>query len=597
MKRSSGRPPPRRRATSERTAQAPEAHVELDAIEWLERLSGIAAAVASELEVDKLLDTIVRQICEHGPWNRSCILRIDVGTEVMEVIAQHNLGPDFHPGYRLSATGSATIESVHTRRSILIQDTRTTSYERTRDHALRVGYRALLIVPLPFEEDIVLIVYSTTPNTFRPADVAYVSALASHAAIALRNARLYERIRNQNDSLRRLMDTHANLVQMVLHGTNLTAIARNLSTMLDRPVAILDRFGKLLAAAPDAGYWDGIHIVSAQRDVAVSPSGARSLPLIVGGELLGSLVIASAGDPLTDTDHISMEQAALVAAIEMMKEKTAFEAEMRLRSDFLDDLLANHPAATLDRAAYLGCDPDLSYDVLVVDLHEPADALQAARHRRTAASVVERSLVRSHPRSMVVVHGQDVVVLLPADPGRHGLGGPARPSVVDTASSVLAELKRQLSRVDISIGIGLRAPALRMVYASYTEAYRALRAARGLGRTGEVVTAESLGVYAMLFHDDASVDIRTFTRRALGVLIEHDELRGTSYVPTLRAYFSANGNVRAAARSLNVHVNTLINRLKRIEEIASLRLDDPDTRLQTHLALKLRDLSAEFDSS
>lgn len=69
----------------------------------------------------------------------------------------------------------------------------------------------------------------------------------------------------------------------------------------------------------------------------------------------------------------------------------------------------------------------------------------------------------------------------------------------------------------------------------------------------------------------------------------HDREHGTAYVPTLRAWFDACGDVKLAAAGLHVHANTFRYRLSRAAELFGLRLDQPDQRLLVHLQLRLAD--------
>jgi DNA-binding PucR family transcriptional regulator len=69
------------------------------------------------------------------------------------------------------------------------------------------------------------------------------------------------------------------------------------------------------------------------------------------------------------------------------------------------------------------------------------------------------------------------------------------------------------------------------------------------------------------------------------VLVEHDAAHGTEFVGSLVAYLDHVRDVRAAARRLNVHPNTLRYRLKRATELSGLDLTDPGQSLFAHLQL------------
>jgi hypothetical protein len=74
-------------------------------------------------------------------------------------------------------------------------------------------------------------------------------------------------------------------------------------------------------------------------------------------------------------------------------------------------------------------------------------------------------------------------------------------------------------------------------------------------------------------------------------LLEHDRAHGGDLLKTLRAYFAAVGDVRAAGAALGLHHNTVRYRLRRAAEVAGFDLGDPDQRLLTELQVRL--LSAE----
>ena len=76
------------------------------------------------------------------------------------------------------------------------------------------------------------------------------------------------------------------------------------------------------------------------------------------------------------------------------------------------------------------------------------------------------------------------------------------------------------------------------------------------------------------------------------MLQTYDERNGADLMSTLEAYFAAHGSPTDTAQRLRVHRNTVLYRLRRIEEIGGLRLDDPAARLNLHLCLRIREVLA-----
>ena len=107
-------------------------------------------------------------------------------------------------------------------------------------------------------------------------------------------------------------------------------------------------------------------------------------------------------------------------------------------------------------------------------------------------------------------------------------------------------------------------------------------------RREQVVAVPELGLTGLLaaVNDDRLVE---YAQRQLGKLAEHDRNRSGQLVETLRAYLES-GEQQAAAKRLAVHPNTLRYRLDRIREISGLELDDPETRLNLSVALRIYSL-------
>ncbi len=86
--------------------------------------------------------------------------------------------------------------------------------------------------------------------------------------------------------------------------------------------------------------------------------------------------------------------------------------------------------------------------------------------------------------------------------------------------------------------------------------------------------------------------MRGFVTATLGPVLDYDERRGTDLVGTLRAWFGAGGSPARAAETLQVHVNTVTQRLDRVGRLLGRGWSAPDRALEVHLALRLHRLTA-----
>jgi DNA-binding PucR family transcriptional regulator len=70
-------------------------------------------------------------------------------------------------------------------------------------------------------------------------------------------------------------------------------------------------------------------------------------------------------------------------------------------------------------------------------------------------------------------------------------------------------------------------------------------------------------------------------------LIAYDERHDAQLVLTLQSWLESFGDIAAASASQYVHANTFRYRLRRVQEVSGLDLDDPDARFAAMLQLRM----------
>jgi purine catabolism regulator len=243
----------------------------------------------------------------------------------------------------------------------------------------------------------------------------------------------------------------------------------------------------------------------------------------------------------------------------------------------------------LTRARLLGYDLTLPHIALVIE--PPVQYARQGMHRPQWNRRVRDELLRAWPTSWVLDDTARVVALLPV--AQHPTG---QQEDEDYLVARVERLHDTLQRgtlpvLDCSFGIGRVAKTIQNLPQSFREAQRALEIGRQLFGEGQVHAFAQLGVYRLLFHLDGQQELSVFYQEMLGPLLQHDnQHEGNSYIKTLEAFFRYNGNLSEVARTTNFHRNSLIYRLKRIEELLGRSLEDAETRLSLQIALKIHNL-------
>jgi purine catabolism regulator len=86
--------------------------------------------------------------------------------------------------------------------------------------------------------------------------------------------------------------------------------------------------------------------------------------------------------------------------------------------------------------------------------------------------------------------------------------------------------------------------------------------------------------------DEPALD--AFVEEQLGPLLADGSQRTRTLLATLEAYLAAGGRKAEAARALHLERQSLYLRLRRIEEVLGVSLDDEDAVLGLHLAVRAR---------
>ncbi|ADF41997.1 PucR family transcriptional regulator [Priestia megaterium] len=105
--------------------------------------------------------------------------------------------------------------------------------------------------------------------------------------------------------------------------------------------------------------------------------------------------------------------------------------------------------------------------------------------------------------------------------------------------------------------------------------------------TKEIINYQELGIYQFL---DVILEKRVhdqFENHSLKKLTNYDLRHNSNLVETLEVFLNNDNNINEAAKELNVHMNTLSYRLKRISEIGDINLKDVNQKITLYIDIKL----------
>jgi PucR family transcriptional regulator, purine catabolism regulatory protein len=404
----------------------------------------------------------------------------------------------------------------------------------------------------------------------------------------------------------RQQELHTQLMELALAGAGMPAIVDRLAEITGKAVAWQDLDGTIRHTSPGARAdavlqaleADSVAVRRWAESVAVLASDPPVHELKLGTSGLARLVspvpvrdgiggLISVIAPETELDQVArlaVARAASACAIELDRERAVRRARDELEGEFVEALLAgtySSEEAMRERAERLGFDLDGTTVVMVARVEGPADSGRA-RHQLLRGG--QGWMQRRAQGALCTVRSGVLAAVVPLP----GAGDAA--ALQRLAADLRMECAGAVGSEQVSVGVGRPKPGITGVRASYREADQALTMGSRLFGGGRVVGFGDLGLYRLLYALQGHPELREFFDDQVRALLDYDRRTGAGLMRTLDAFFRCHGSPTEMAALLHLHRNTVLYRLRRIEEIGRLRLDDPETRLNLHLCLRVREV-------
>ena len=469
-------------------------------------------------------------------------------------------------------------------------------HERRVDSAVKAeGMESLLGVPMVVDGEVLGALFAANryPHDFGADEITLLSALADHASVILKTARLMGELAEaaalsaaseelaaaKASTLQRLVEVEEQLTQLVLQGHGAAAVTKVIAETLRAEVLIVDSWsldspdfpadeGFLaeadvsrddILAALDTSHRTGrsVQIAHAKRLIAASVASNRRQH--------SGLFVLFHNDP-KDGDHSIVAQAAQSLALIQMNEQSRADAENRVRGELAVDLIADTRSLDELRARARSSNFTLlgPWQLIVVQAG-PNDFDRIGSY-----------LARIEPRILMTQRSPGLTVLLPRSAHRSR----TQLNELLTASDVLRECLVVVSDTEFQRS---------QLRTAEDELWSCVRVLNSLSITTGVRPTEDFAPYTAMF-GSAPEHVGQFMERMLGPLQQWDRRQSADLITTLRTYFEHSSSISRTAAALSVHINTVKLRLERIDTVLDNDWRAPEYAFRLHVALRLDQL-------
>jgi signal transduction protein with GAF and PtsI domain len=170
-------------------------------LEFLKAVQQVSKAINSTLDVHKILSLLVKTATTSLDIKAAAVRLLDERRKKMELVASYGLSDRYINKGPVEADKS--IAETMTGKPVSIYDVRTDPQAQYPQAAAEEGISSILSVPISLKDNIigVLRIYTRTSRDFTEEEISFVSTLAEQAALAMENARMYQKLKGEYEAI------------------------------------------------------------------------------------------------------------------------------------------------------------------------------------------------------------------------------------------------------------------------------------------------------------------------------------------------------------------------------------------------------------
>jgi sugar diacid utilization regulator len=455
----------------------------------------------------------------------------------------------------------------------------------------------------------VIVVDNFTKDTpLTQEDLDFLKAISIQATIAVNNALNYEKELENNIALQYSTNLHNKFTSMVLKSCTLQDVITTLSQLLDKDIIGIDTFyniknfvlKKSLSYKSIASFCTQISqkLDPENPTTFIIPNSEYSLflyPIIVSKIPLGWLGIISSQPLDSKIENITIERGITTLALQLLKDREIQEIEQKLKGDFLENLIENQDKEYLTKYCHhYGYNINKEHQIIILEL-KPSSSTQFNNYdmefincQKKLYEHLSRSFITYFPNTIIMVKGYNLIFVLELNKTtKSHLSKKTIERLLNSDQTKLIILNK-IERC--SVGISNPFQDISLFKDAYLKALQALKIGKNIHERNFIEFYDELEIKKILLNNPPEI-LADFVEKTLGELLNYTKNSRKEFLNTLILYIKSNRNWSYTKDKLHIHGNTLSYRLKRIEEILKLDLNNYNHILKIQLALEILEIS------
>jgi sugar diacid utilization regulator len=462
---------------------------------------------------------------------------------------------------------------------------------------------AAMCVPVSIEDKrigVMIIHQWKQKKVFVDHDLQLLQGFAEQAAIAIQNAKYYtvanqrlvevtvlsKELQEKNMQLQKRYEVHQALISISLQNQGFEKIIYELNHMIKPSIsffnALENKFCSSKRTQPPFSIFEMKIMFMEKRNslhVTVSDYDNNSYllyPIYNGIAFLGCFIV-HLSEPLSKSDQMTLEQGSSVLALELVKKQTITEIFYKKRHEQFQSLLSyKDNEHLLQQANEIGINISSYCFIAIFEIPVYSDLHLLEIEIHQLVSKIKNELVISDK----FIYGfHNKITLLASSIELDDLNH------IQTKIHYIREEYKKSNNSLFRGGISSTYKGLKNVKKCYDEATKTLSYLADRNRN-DIICYEDIGLNR-LFLNQSSQEIEQFVHDVLSPLWSDND-RNKDLEKTLLSYIEYNRSATKTANDLHIHINTLYQRLKKIEDLLQIDFQNNEDVLKIQLACHLK---------
>ncbi|MEG1911024.1 MAG: helix-turn-helix domain-containing protein [Cloacibacillus sp.] len=456
---------------------------------------------------------------------------------------------------------------------------------------------SIITVPILLEEHtygVIMLLNFSPKDTFSQRNLDYVEGMAQIVALHCK----FERLNNENVH----MQEELSLIEGVLErdadmqlysgvvsaafsavffkGQEFSEMLKLASSYISLPMALYNMFLERLSCTDDAeDYFLPVNIMDAIRQGA--PQKRRQclvqgdkvvyfIKVQYGGMTRGILAIWAPNELISKKTWVIIETLVFYLSLVWLKKASVNEYNRNLKSELLTGILSGkRDSSLLTKVKMLGLEKSSSFFVLLVSVPDVVNHLDYCEKQDGISLVrsLEETIKGKTEGNIIVPEYNDICIIASCSTPECSTRR-YNNIVNDLIKSITAQ------KPELTVSGSRIYETIYNVRKCYWEANQCLTIINKYFIHRKSANYLDMGVLRLLLTQKKE-DIEAYLEDILGPVEEYDKSRDTDLLRTLFYYARFNKSIRYVSAKLNIHPNTLYQRIKKTEDLLGYDFENP----------------------